>query len=648
MSALLSALEPHLSGGSKEAAAKALVAVVGNPKVAVALRRAVIARLPSLFPAAGKESDGLADAVVGVITKIASVGAGWTPKEGKDGYFSEVAYGAAWLASTGRSSKIPESVKGFLRNEKLSSRLAATEAEKSALLDALLSFGPNAEGIGALLAGAGAAGWKARKAGLEKIAGEPGWSGASVEAAAGIAFAEDADKSAGAAAATAGEDDEARWPGAWPAVHSRSSGDAGTKAWELAVAGLQKDQGKLMDALVLSRAPRVIATQGDGCWSQLVHQRTGEAPGALVVKEGKAWVDRVLATEGLDQPPAQPWLGTLHPGSSEAYRTATLDALSLLVKLDNGSVTSGLVSWALARIADNDLDTFNSEDYKIWKTPASELAFDPVAAKRAKQAEKAAQSVARTKDEKFDAQLRKELAAKGKAAAPGAAAGAASGSANLSKEEKELQDAQFKKEAEVRARAEASVLQVRNAFGVLRSVVDASTEADVAGDEDDEEIEVETEDRLAPYIAEAVDVILKGFIVGNLTKAGASDTLAGSLADEAIELYTALGECAGWRLGAVVHPPRLQVAILRAYGVKAGNLGWKGSSIQGGFRRWRFEFNCNLILSAFALQTSSVLRSNDSSLLCLRQCHQRRLSTPCRCWIWYSRTAARLPRSPLK
>ena len=584
--ALLSAVARHADDAARGKVAPLLTTLITNPKTTIALRRAAISSLSSLFPSSykTKDSETLSTSLLAVLNKLVAAGPAWPSKEGKEGYFSETAHGAGWLVSTSRSpTGLAQPIQTFLKNDKLFSRMLHSEGDKTAFLEALsgCAVAGSAAAWGWICTDAGGD-WKVRRAAVERIRGlvstatEKGdgksvdkWGVLACEAGCGVLLKGEKE--------TPKEEDDG--PGAWPVESARSGGSMASRGWELVCAGVPKSGSSardevLMSALVLSRMEGVKRVCGDGAWGRLAEGSAG-----VVARAGETFARRVLETE-VGEPPVEPWRGTLHAGSPGVLREATLDALEVVARLDTGPAIGTLVRWAFERIRETEIGGLSAEDCKIWRTPEGSLAFDPVAAKRAKAAERAAQSGApRTKAEKFDAELRKELAAKGKEATTAAAP------EKLSKEEKELQDAQFKKEGEVRFRAEGAVRALKNAFGVLKAVIEASADADAGGDLlDDEEMEMESEDRLAPYIAEAVETILQGFIVGHLARSGASETLAGALAADAIETYIALGDCAGWRLGAAVQPPRLQAATLRAYGVKSTDTTWKGVSLQGGLR----------------------------------------------------------------
>lgn len=548
-------------------------------KTTPAVRKALLSHLSLLYPAeltATPDIDKLCTTVSGLVAKLAGQSTGWLPKEGKEGLFAEAAHGAAFLLL--RSKQVPDAAKTFLANDKLYPKLLPTGADRLAFVQAVHGLLP-AQDAGVWSWICATAPYETRSAGLDvlrKHAGDKQWGLLAVRAAA-VTLEETQGKNSGATSAE--DDDDARWPGAWPKEAQRSSGDAGSRAWHIVKAAAPPG----LDALVISKADQIVRVEGNGVWARMA----GDAGGSMASEAG-AFIDRLLSTECADQAPTEPWRGTLHAASPPKYLSATLSALSVIVALDRDDVTSKLVSWCLDRIRGTDIGTFTAEDLVIWRTPEGQLAYDPVAAKRAKQAEKAAQGQPRTKDEKFDAQLRKELAAKGKTAA-------SAGSDKLTKEEKEVQDAQFKKEAEVRKRAQEAVQGLRSAFGVLRAIIDAAADAEVDLDEEDmDDMGLEIEDKLAPHVSEAVDVLLRGFIVPYLAVPGATETLAGILAKDAIAAYEALGMAAGWRLAAAVHPPRLQAATLRAYGVAPDDSPWKALPLH------------SLILSALELLEPSV------------------------------------------
>ncbi|KAI9008544.1 armadillo-type protein [Hyaloraphidium curvatum] len=634
VAALLSVVAPHLAEveGAYAKAGEAIVAVVGNAKTAVGLRKACIVGLAQVLPpvAVGnvpaKIVEALAGALAALLVKLQAAGAGWMAKEGKEGFFVEVLAGLAWLlrwseaegdkgaAATAmtKAKVLPTllgaaSARAFLLSEKLYSRALPVEADQLQLVQ-LLSLLTRLPGTRDMVLGSAdlpaawawcacqSSSWAVRRDAIgslrdlartaaerkdAKLAGQ--LAHLALRAAGGLlsSAGEPGSGPAVAAAPVEDENDDSRWPGAWPISRARNGKDIGVRSWELVRAAIPvgaKDDAALADALdaavmstlVISQVDAIAGVEGENAWPNLVHEVLAESAGSLIQRRGLPFVEKLLATESADSVPDYPFEGSLHRESQEQFRAATLKALSVVVRFGNDKVVSTLLSWSLGKIKGTDIADFGADDYRIWITPASELAFDPVAARRAKQAEKAAQSGApRTKDEKFDAQLRKELAAKGKAAGA---------TGQLNKEEKELQDAQFKKEAEVRAKADASVNSLRTAFSVLRAVIDAASELDDG--ELDEEDATETADALAPFMADLVQALLRDFLIGRVPAADPTGSLISAVAGDAVDAYVALADCAGWRLGAAVHPPRLQFATLQAHGIPLPGNPWKGTSLQ--------------------------------------------------------------------
>jgi HEAT repeat protein len=213
-------------------------------------------------------------------------------------------------------------------------------------------------------------------------------------------------------------------------------------------------------------------------------------------------------------------------------------ALATLLRLFPHQI-SHVVPWILSGISDPELTSITTDDLLMYVTPDGELAFDPLPKKKVADAPK-------TKDEKWEAELKKELAGKSTAKPV----------VKRSKEEQELMDRQLALERTTRAKIAAILPKHTFTWDVLDAVLQAAEEMD----------DVEQMDVFLQPLVTALIQLLKPLSSQDSNKA----ILAGQ---RVVDAYCALGNVAGWQIGKVTTPPLLAMATLRHLGVPFAKVG---------------------------------------------------------------------------
>ncbi|KAI8808576.1 armadillo-type protein [Cladochytrium replicatum] len=240
----------------------------------------------------------------------------------------------------------------------------------------------------------------------------------------------------------------------------------------------------LMEAVVLSCHSTVTAVMGNDTWVRLCFG-AGVDPRRLLKERAESavqkWIERRSG-------PIEPTDGSLWSVEVPAsFVRATLSAIELFTDVHCEAIVPALLPWALGILEDGSLAAgLTVTDVAIWKTPEGVLYNDPTKKKTA------VVQAARTADEKWEMELRKELEAKRgisaaqakrPAATPAKGAGKAGGAA--SKQEKDQQaerQRELEKETAVRNRVEKVFVQLSSAMRALQSVVLGIAES--VGEED--------------------------------------------------------------------------------------------------------------------------------------------------------------------
>ncbi|KAI8814624.1 armadillo-type protein [Cladochytrium replicatum] len=241
----------------------------------------------------------------------------------------------------------------------------------------------------------------------------------------------------------------------------------------------------LMEAVVLSCHSTVTAVMGNDTWVRLCFG-AGVDPRKLLEERAESavqkWIERRSG-------PIEPTDGSLWSDEVPAsFLRATLSAIELFTDVHCEAIVPALLPWALGILEDGSLAAgLTATDVAIWKTPEGVLYNDPTKKKPAVVQE------ARTADEKWEMELRKELEAKRGASAAQAkrpaatpAKGPGKGSSGAAtKHEKDQQaerQRELEKEAVVRSRVQKVVVQLSSSMRALQSVVLGIAES--VGEED--------------------------------------------------------------------------------------------------------------------------------------------------------------------
>ncbi|KAF8317653.1 ARM repeat-containing protein [Clavulina sp. PMI_390] len=205
--------------------------------------------------------------------------------------------------------------------------------------------------------------------------------------------------------------------------------------------------------------------------------------------------------------------GALHPHTSEA----ALGAATTLMFIDPETMLPKFLQQIRLDLDRSRLGAITATDLSIWKTEEG-VAFIDAFVVLASKKDKGVSKGKNQDIEKWEAQLRKDLAAK-KGSTPAA----------LSKQDQALVNAQLRQESEIRARIQKSSLEASRGLGFIRSAVSANVE------------------QLAQYLFEILSLLLDSSL-----------RLATPLVnDVAYQTYFAIASAASPRLGTT----RLAIAV---------------------------------------------------------------------------------------
>ncbi|KAJ3294416.1 translational activator of GCN4 [Borealophlyctis nickersoniae] len=305
----------------------------------------------------------------------------------------------------------------------------------------------------------------------------------------------------------------------------------------------------LMDLVVLACHPVITETVGNDLWVRLCF-RAGTGP-HVVDRLGVEWIRQRLAGSGEDVSD-----GGLNKNVPIEFQKATMNAVTLFTEVAAETVLPALVPWCLDAFDNEEARSVTPGDVAVWATPEGTLYHDPTAKKGAGRVD----DRPKTAEEKWERDLKKELAAKKGASVKGAKG------EKLSKAELELRQAQMMKESEIRFRVENIRWKLRSGLDVLDAILRGTRRS--VGDE--------SRDAFGMWIGKIIDVLLHRLIARELRvvvggrKGGVGPVLAGK---KAIEIFQELGEIVGDSLGPLVKPPILAAGILRAGGILEGGDG---------------------------------------------------------------------------
>ncbi|KAI8587499.1 armadillo-type protein [Geranomyces variabilis] len=306
----------------------------------------------------------------------------------------------------------------------------------------------------------------------------------------------------------------------------------------------------LMDLAVVACHPVVTEIMGNDVWIRLCF-RSGTGP-HIVGDHIAAYVQKWLV-KGQGEDVSE---GGTSSSVAESFRRATLATIALFTDVATEVLIAEALPWCLKTMDKEEMHTLKAVDVEIWATPAGTLYMDPTA----KKANGKVDDRPKTAEEKWERELKKELQKKGKAA-PG---GKGAAEVKLSKAEREAQQVQLAKEADIRAKVDVLRQQLLVGLNVLQAVVDGVRRS--VGDE--------AHEAFGEWVGRVVRVLLHGVIARELVvvRKGVSGPSGAVLAgQQAVELYCQLGEISGSQLSALVHPPALAMATLRAIGVAEGS-----------------------------------------------------------------------------
>ncbi|KAJ3022842.1 translational activator of GCN4 [Thoreauomyces humboldtii] len=347
----------------------------------------------------------------------------------------------------------------------------------------------------------------------------------------------------------------------WIEKLSRSSDTVGHKIYAALCAVLPKDSSSgdarwntavetgLMDLSVLACHPAVTEIMGNDVWIRLCF-RSGTGP--QIVSGHVARYIRKWLVDGSGEDVSE---GGTSATTPETFRLATYAAITLFTDVATEGVAAEALPWALQAMDNEEVHKLTATDVSIWSTPEGTLFFDPAA----KKSKSSSEDRAKTAEEQWERDLKKELLKKGKAAS-------AKPDVKLTKAERDAQQQQLIKETAIRAKVnqlrEPLIvgLEVLGAVinGVRRSVGDEAREA------------------FQNWVGRIVRVLLHGVIARELVvvrkngQPGPGAVLAGQ---QAIDVYTHLGDISGEQLQSLTAPPVLAMATLRALGVMEGSIG---------------------------------------------------------------------------
>ncbi|KAJ3153392.1 translational activator of GCN4 [Geranomyces michiganensis] len=302
----------------------------------------------------------------------------------------------------------------------------------------------------------------------------------------------------------------------------------------------------LMDLAVVACHPVVTEIMGDDVWIRLCF-RSGTGP-HILGDHVAAYVHKWLVT-GQGEDVSE---GGTSAALAESFRRATLATITLFTDVATEVLIAEALPWCLKAMTNEKLLTLNAIDVEIWATPAGTLFLDPAAKKTNGKVDERP----KTADEKWERELKKELQKKGKAG-PG---GKGAADVKLSKAEREAQQAQLAKEADIRAKVDVLRQQLLVGLNVLQAVVDGVRRS--VGDE--------AHEAFGEWVGRVVRVLLHAVIARELVvvRKGVAGPGGAVLAGkQAVELYCQLGEICGPQLAPLVNPPALAMATLRAIGV---------------------------------------------------------------------------------
>ncbi|KAI8916484.1 armadillo-type protein [Powellomyces hirtus] len=326
------------------------------------------------------------------------------------------------------------------------------------------------------------------------------------------------------------------------AVLPTISEEHGDAAWKSAI------EDGLMEVAVVACHPVVTEIMGDDVWIRLCF-RAGTGP-QIVGQKVSAYVQRWLI-EGQGEDVSE---GGTKDSVAESFRQATLATVALFTDIATEGVISEALPWCLKAMDNEAVQNLKPSDVDIWATPAGTLFFDPAAKKGGNVNDRP-----KTAEEKWELELKKELQKKGKAA---------SGKADvkLTKAEKDAQQQQLAKEAEIRVKVDGLRQQLLVGLNVLQAIVDGVRRS----------VGEDAREAFGYWVGRIVRVLLHGVIARELVAVKNGVTTSGGAVlagKQAVDVYCQLGEIAQTQLQALTRPPVLAMATLRAVGVVEGGQG---------------------------------------------------------------------------
>ncbi|KAJ3335308.1 translational activator of GCN4 [Gonapodya sp. JEL0774] len=418
---------------------------------------------------------------------------------------------------------------------------------------------------------------------------------------------------------SAGEENEsvAR---AWPEDRVRTDGALALRAWELlecVVPSLDEssneDQQNAVESMVLGalvvgnheELARISAQE----WTHFVQIKLRAPPHDLLQRHASSLVSSWTSSFSAAAVPAG-ILGSLHPDSEPTMRRATISAMKLLV-LHAPECVPHIAHWCVEKLLTEDALQLSAEDVAIWRTPLGSLHFDPVEARRSKQGQR--DDRPRTKVEKWEADMRKELEKK-KTAAGNGDGGLTSKkpeALKLTKEEQGLRDLQMKKEAEIRKKVQSVVGGMETAMDVLQSVVEGGLESRRSYPE----AAISLEDPLSlssGAVSHALLSVVKRELTDDRWRPDGFMPHAVVCGQKALDIWVKIGYLV---LGKLCKPglPVVQMAVLRVLGIKQldpdeGDEGMDGSWLKG---KTEAQFKDKVISGAVALAKAIGAASSD-------------------------------------